>query len=213
VDRVRALPIELRVGEAACEATIREIEPDAIIVATGGKAQVPELAGRDGDNVISGDGVHALVEKMSGDESAAALPEGPIAVVGGNLMGLELAEWLARQGFRVHVLEPTRRLATPAGKKRRGDHAKRLDLLGVPVNTGVALQGIDEEGVILDLGDGRKKVVKARTVILVGERVADGDFFERVQSLAPEVHAIGDCTGFGLSKKAVADATKVAYEL
>jgi 2,4-dienoyl-CoA reductase (NADPH2) len=213
VDRVRSLPIDLRLGEEATEATIREMQPDAIVVATGAKAEVPELAGRNGANVISGDGVHALVEQASGNAGLADLPEGPIAVVGGNLMGLELAEWLARQGRRVHVIEPTRRLAMPAGKKRRGDHAKRLDLLGVPVNTGVAVQGIGEDGVHLDLGNGKASVVKAKTVILVGERGADSSFFESVQSLAPEVYAIGDCTGFGLSKKAVAEATKVAYEL
>ncbi|MBW2274370.1 MAG: FAD-dependent oxidoreductase [Deltaproteobacteria bacterium] len=213
VGRVRALPVELRLGEEASEAKIREIAPDVIIVATGGRAQAPDLAGQDGGNVIRGDEVHALIERASGGESGDALPTSPVAVVGGNLMGLELAEWLARQGCRVHVIEPTRRLATPAGKKRRGDHAKRLDALGVAVNTGVPVQGIDEEGVHLDLGDGKSSVVKASTVILVGERVADETFFERVRSLAPEVHAIGDCTGFGLSKKAVAEATQVAYEV
>jgi 2,4-dienoyl-CoA reductase (NADPH2) len=213
VDRVRALPIDLRLGEAANEARIRELGPDAIIVATGGKAQVPELAGRDGGHVIRGEEIQALIERASAPGGADALPQSPIVVVGGNLMGLEIAEWLARQGCRVHVIEPTRRLATPAGKKRRGDHAKRLDLLGVPVNTGVAVLGIADEGVLLDLGGGAEKLVKANTVILVGEREADGAFFESIRSLAPEVHAIGDCTGFGLSKKAVAEATKVAYEL
>jgi 2,4-dienoyl-CoA reductase (NADPH2) len=134
-------------------------------------------------------------------------------VVGGNLMGLELAEWLARKGCRVHVVEPSRRLAMPVGKKRRGDHSKRLDLLGVPVNTGVAVQGIEADGVHLDLGGGRENVVRAKTVILVGERVADDSLFAPLRALMPEVHAVGDCTGFGLSKKAVADAMQAACEI
>jgi 2,4-dienoyl-CoA reductase (NADPH2) len=134
-------------------------------------------------------------------------------VVGGNLMGLELAEWLALKSCRVHVVEPSRRLAMPVGRKRRGDHSKRLDGLGVPVNTGVAVQGIDDGGVHLDLGGGRESVVKAKTVILVGERVADESLLAPLRALAPEVHAVGDCTGLGLSKKAIADAMQAAYEI
>jgi 2,4-dienoyl-CoA reductase (NADPH2) len=211
IGRVRSLPIELRLGESATDATVEELAPDAIIAATGGRFLVPELAGRDGANVISGDAIFSLVEKGAADDGA--LPGGPIAVVGGNLMGLQLAEWLARKGCRVHVVEPSRRLSTPVGKKRRCDHSKRLDLLGVPVNTGVAVQGIDADGVHLDLGGGRESVVKAKTVILVGERIADESVLAPLRGLAPQVHAVGDCTGFGLSKKAVAEAMRAAYEI
>jgi 2,4-dienoyl-CoA reductase (NADPH2) len=211
VGRVRSLPIELCLGEAATTATIEELAPDAVIVAAGGRFLVPELSGRDGANVISGDDIFALIEKGAADDGA--LPEDPIAVVGGNLMGLELAEWLARKGRRVHVVEPSRRLAMPVGKKRRGDHSKRLDLLGVPVNTGVNVQGIDADGVHLDLGGDRESVVKAKTVILVGERIADESVLAPLRALAPELRAVGDCTGFGLSKKAVAEAMQAAYQI
>jgi 2,4-dienoyl-CoA reductase (NADPH2) len=102
-------------------------------------------------------------------------------------------------------------MAMPAGKKRREDHCKRLDLLGVPINTGVGVKKITKRGVTLELDGGRESCVQAETVIVAGHPEPDASFADKIQDLAEHVHAIGDATGFGLSKKAVHEAMEVAY--
>jgi 2,4-dienoyl-CoA reductase (NADPH2) len=104
-------------------------------------------------------------------------------------------------------------MAMPAGKKRRGDHCKQLDRLGIPVNTGVGVKEISAAGVVLLLEGGTQHTLKADTVIVVGQPEADVSLLERLQALAPDVHAIGDSTGFGLSKKSVAEAMEIAYRI
>ena len=101
----------------------------------------------------------------------------------------------------------------PAGQKRRGDHAKRLDRLGVPINTGVGVKEITAEGVILSLESGEQKLLRADTIFVVGQPEVRSDPLETFVNLAPSVHALGDATGFGLSKKALKEALEIAYEL
>jgi 2,4-dienoyl-CoA reductase (NADPH2) len=211
ISEVERLEIDVRLGEEATPAAIESLAPDAILVATGGRFVSPSFVGDDAGFVITGAAVLELIEKA---RSGGDLPTGEtVAVIGGNLIALELAEHLALAGKRVRVLEPGRRLATPAGKKRRGDHAKRLDALGVSVNTGMPIQGIAPDGVIIARPDGEEHLVRADWVVVVGEPTADTSALDALQPLATEVLAIGDATGFGLSKKALNDAFRAAYAL
>jgi 2,4-dienoyl-CoA reductase (NADPH2) len=209
IDQVRSMSIEVILGREADEATIAEQAPDAVIVATGGRFESPELKGSQADHVIRDAAVLELV--ASAREGRDLAVGDPVAIVGANLIGMELAGFLAGLGRRVHLIEPSGRMAMPAGKKRRVDHAKQLDRLGVPVNTGVAIKEIAPQGVTLSLQGGGEKTVTAQTVIVVGQPTADTTFADRIRALAPEVHSVGDSTGFGLSKKAIAEAMETAY--
>jgi 2,4-dienoyl-CoA reductase (NADPH2) len=145
-------------------------------------------------------------------EDAESLSVGErVVVLGANLIGIELAEHLAKLGKRVSVLEPSRRLAMPAGKKRRGDHGVRLDRLGVPVNTGVDVRAIEAEGVRIGMHDGSERVIGADTVIVVGQPDADDAVARAFEGCAPEVHVVGDTSGFGLAQKAVREAMVVGW--
>jgi 2,4-dienoyl-CoA reductase (NADPH2) len=162
--------------------------------------------------VITGPAVLDLVARARSAEPTSDLGIGKtVAIIGANLIGIELAEFLARRGKRVHLIEPSRRMATPAGKKRRADHCLTLDRLGVPVNTGVGVKEITQRGVALQLDSGRESCIEADTVIVVGHPAADPSFAERLEGLADHVHIIGDATGFGLSKKSVQEAMEVVY--
>ncbi len=212
IQRVTDLPIDILLGTEANETTIRELEPDDIVVAIGGRFSAPEIPGDQESHVITGSAVLDLVARARNADPASDLGIGEsVAIIGANLIGIELAEFLASRGKRVHLIEPSRRLATPAGKKRRADHCVQLDRLGVPVNTGVGVKGITKRGVELQLDAGRESLVEADTVIVVGQPQANSELADKLEGLAEHVHAIGDTTGFGLSKKAVQEALEVAF--
>ena len=214
IDRVNDLPIELRLGTQASEATLEDLAPDTIVLAIGGRFMSPSIPGDQQDHVVTGSAVLRLVERVRSAEAASDLGLGDsIVVIGANLIGIELAEFLAGRGKRVHLIEPSRRLATPAGKKRRTDHCRRLDMLGVPVNTGVGIKEITKRGVVLELDGGRESCVPAETVIVVGQPHPDTSFADELRGLAEHLHVIGDAAGFGLSMKAVREAMEIAYAI
>jgi 2,4-dienoyl-CoA reductase (NADPH2) len=216
VHQMTSLPIELVLGKTVSEKEIAEFKPDAIIVATGAAMTVPAITGADLPHVIKGPAVRQLITDIGADgaKSADAF-DGTVAVVGCGLMGVELAICLARLGSKVHIVDSNTRIAEELGrgKKRRTEHSSELDSLGVPVNTGVAIDEIGEKELQISTADGQRHYLKADTVILIDSPQPDTRLFDRAQSLADEVYGIGDCTGFGLSKKAVEEATRFAYKL
>jgi 2,4-dienoyl-CoA reductase (NADPH2) len=136
-----------------------------------------------------------------------------VAVVGADLAAVELAELLARLGHRVMLLESGARIAPEVGGKRRAEHMDRLDRLGVSVHVGVVYHSIARDGVRVAFGEGPVRLVPAESVVLAGHLEPDLELFEALRGVVPEVHAIGDCTGLGLLRKATDDATRVACAL
>ncbi len=212
--RMEDLPVDVRLGAEADETAIKELGADAVIVASGGRFTSPEIAGDGGSNVVKGRAVLDLVGRMGADAGDTDLGlDARVAIVGANLIGLELAEALARRGKRVHLVEPSSRMATPAGKKRRADHSKQLDLLGIPLNTGVAVKEITAEGVVLSLSNGGESLVAAGSVIVVGHPEADTSLEEKLSGSVETVRSIGDAVSFGLAQNASRAALDAAYSI
>ena len=215
VRRVGDLGVDVRLGTEADEALLSELQADSIVLAVGGRFVSPKIEGDEGDHVIRG---AALLELISrGGESLDLGIGSSVAIIGASLIGIELAEWLATMGKRVHLLESSGRMAMPAGKKRRADHCKNLDALGVVINTGVAVQQITSEGVRVVQASGRESLVAAETVIVVGtpesETKAVDGLADSARRVSATVHTVGDADAFGLSKKAVQDAMTTAYAI
>ena len=64
--------VDIRLGQEANAETLRQLRPDAIVVATGAKVETPAIPGADGDNVLSGAQLRRLVE---GTATAADAPQ------------------------------------------------------------------------------------------------------------------------------------------
>ena len=214
---IERLGVEVCLEQEVDREALEALQPDAVILATGGRYECPEFQGDDLPHVLTGLSVMNLLDQLC-DQAAHGTPLSldvgdKVVVIGGNLIGVELSEHLGRLGKRVSLLETGRRFAMPAGKKRRGDHAARLDAARVSVNTGVEVKGILREGVVIAGGTPDDRLIESDTVIVVGQPVADPSWVERFEGVAPQLHSVGDLSGFGLSLKSVRDAIEVAYSI
>ncbi|MDG2051456.1 MAG: FAD-dependent oxidoreductase [Myxococcota bacterium] len=214
---IERLGVEICLEEEVDRGALEALQPDAVILATGGRYEWPEFQGDDLPHVLTGLSVMNFLDQLC-DQAANGTPLDldvgeKVVVIGGNLIGVELSEHLGRLGKRVSLLETGRRFAMPAGKKRRGDHAARLDAARVSVNTGVEVKGILREGVVIAGATPDDRLIEADTVIVVGQPVADPALVERFDGAARQIHSVGDLGGFGLSLKSVRDAIEVAYSI
>jgi 2,4-dienoyl-CoA reductase (NADPH2) len=107
------------------------------------------------------------------------------------------------------VIESGPEIAPEVGPKRRTEHMDRLDRLGVIVNTAVDVTRIEPEVVVVAGGAS----IAADSVILAGEVVADTALADALKDRVPVVHAVGDCTGLGLIRKAVEEGARAARAL
>jgi 2,4-dienoyl-CoA reductase (NADPH2) len=166
-----------------------------------------------GGRLLAGPAQRWLAPSLLRELSRSWLPFGRrIAIVGADLAAVELAEFLALRGRRVSLLEPGDDIAPEVGAKRRGEHMESLDRARVSVNTGVAIDRIDAQGVVLRLASGLESAVPADSVILAGAVEADATLYDEIRARLPDapVHAVGDCTGLGLIQKATLEGARAA---
>ena len=176
-------------------------KPDAVCVATGSKAIIPNFPGVGKSHVMTC--IDALLGKGKiGSE---------VAVVGGGLIGCETALWLAQQGKKVTILEMLPQLMST---RYHPDYNRvmLLDLLEhlrVAVLAGVRVQEIIDTGVMVVDSEGQRREVKANTVILAVGLKPDNSLYKSLAGEIAEVHAIGDCQEPVNVMKAIWDAYEV----
>lgn len=135
-----------------------------------------------------------------------------VVIVGSDLAAIELAEFLAHRGRRVHVVDAATKITPEVGKKRRHEHMDRLDNLRVTVNTAVAVKRIERNAVVIEAG-GREKAIACDNVIVAGEVHASRDLADEFAAAGLPVQAIGDATGLGLIVKATRTAAEAVAAL
>ena len=160
--------------------------------------------------------------KLSGiTKSAAAirqitrkfLPMGKnVVVVGGSLVGLELAEFLAARGRRVTLIEEGRQLGIPMAMPRRWTAVRHANELGVTIHRNATLQRISPEFVEFEVG-GKTVSTRADMVVVASGVSADAPLAEQLEGKVPEVHVVGDATSVDYIEGAIHTAWAVATKL
>jgi 2,4-dienoyl-CoA reductase (NADPH2) len=138
-----------------------------------------------------------------------------VAIVGGDLVAVELAEFLADRGRLVSILDAGSTIAPEVGWKRRTEHMHRLDRLGVTVHVAATVERIVADGLWFTPDGGASRHLRADSVLLAGAVEPDLHLYDDLVTALPgaQVTAIGDCTGLGLIRKATEDAVRVAAAL
>lgn len=145
--------------------------------------------------------------------SRAWMPFGRrVTVIGGDLVALELAEFLATRGRLVSIVEGGKDIAPEIGNKRKTEHTDRLDRLGVTVHVRAEVERITSGAVIFTPAGGVSRELAADAVVIAGTIEPDTGLFDALVDALPDtpVHAAGDCTGLGLIRKATEDGARAA---
>jgi len=136
-----------------------------------------------------------------------------VVVVGGGLVGVELAEFLCERGRQVAVLEDSKTFAAQMAPPRRWRSLGHLRTMGVELHSQVSVHAIDDAGVHFTDAAGEHHVAPADSVILAADTRDDPAGVDRLAGLAPEVHAIGDCSGVGYIEGAMLEGARAARQI
>ncbi|MDR0861455.1 MAG: FAD-dependent oxidoreductase [Oscillospiraceae bacterium] len=188
--RVAELPIEVRLGTAVTAELANELAPDVLIAAVGARPITPRIAGIDGGNV-------RLAEDVYNDAGIAGQR---VAVLGGGLVGIELAIHLARLGRDVTIIEMQPTLNNGGNILHQHALDNELAAHGIALRLGTRALEITAEGVRCD---GEVFVGADTVVCAVGQTPLSVD---ALRECAPEFYAIGDCT----TPKNITQATTMA---
>ena len=166
-----------------------------------------------GARLLSGRGQRLVQPRVFRFATRAWMPLGRrVAIVGGDLVALELAEFLAARGRVVTILEAGTTIAPEIGNKRKTEHMNRLDRLGVAVHVRARVDRIVPEGLTFRPKAGMSRELEADAVLLAGAVEPDTTLYDVLATALPDavVSAAGDCTGLGLIRKATEDGARAA---
>ncbi len=132
-----------------------------------------------------------------------------VVILGGELVGLELAEFLIERGRRVSVLEEGPRLGAGLAVVRRLRMLADLREHGAGLYAGVQEVRIEADCVCFTDASGRAQRIHADHVIVAMGTAGDSAQAERFGAAGLRVHEIGDGRGIGYIEGAMRDAMEV----
>ena len=135
-----------------------------------------------------------------------------IVVIGGDLVGLELAEFLVERGRTVKVLEPSGSLGPNLSIVRRSRVVHMLKEHKVDLLTNVTIKEIDGQEVIFDHEEAQKSLQADQVIIALGADT-NSELSDELTNLNMPHTSIGDCTSVGYIHGAIADARKAVIDL
>ena len=177
--------VRVELGNVVTAQMVAERKPDVVIVATGAVPLVPaSIAGTDKPIVT------LALDLLAGTAVAA----GPVVIVGGGLVGCEVAEYLSERGIGditiLEMLPDAARDMTP--RWNRILLLERLTACGVKVLTSAAVKEILDDGVVYTM-NGIDQSIRGvgRVVLAVGVTPLD-ELSTAIEDLVAEIHVIGD---------------------
>ncbi|WP_186431558.1 NAD(P)/FAD-dependent oxidoreductase [Clostridium sp. BSD9I1] len=177
---------------------IKDLNPDAVIIATGASQTVPPIKGIESKNVVLAEDV------LNGDAKVGST----VAIIGGGLVGTETAKYLATQGIKVHIIEMMDAIAKDIGATFVGHLFEVLNKNGVEQHVNAKVKEITESGVILEDGE-----IKADNVIIAAGYKPNDEIAEDIKNNFKEVYTIGDAKKARRIMDAVEEGFTVACEI
>ena len=183
-NELKALPVEIHTGEKVTSEQLRNMGADVIILATGSVPVMPNVPGMDDKKVLGCMEAFAHPEKVGQK----------VMVIGGGLVGCEMALDYAQDGKEVMVAEALPKILSAGILSPIPNGQMIPDLFEhhhVTMLEKHRLSAVEDGKVILE-SDGQKKVLDADTVVIaVGFRPAPS-MAQELQGCGAVVYEIGD---------------------
>ena len=188
--------VQVRLGARVTPDLAEALAPDVLIAAVGARPIVPKLPGMDLPDVVMGGKAHEVIGTLGQR----------VAIIGGGLVGTELAIHLADLGKRPVVLEMRGDYAVDSNPQHKNAiHWQKEHLIDFRLNTRVT--AVTPEGLEAVDQAGQPVFVPADSVVVAVGYRADETQVEALRFTAPEFHWIGDCYRPGK----VGDAVRMGY--
>lgn len=193
--------VEIKLNTLVTTELIEEINPDEVIIAIGSAPMSLNIPGANLPNVTNS---HDIL-------SGKAIASGKVVVIGGGLVGLEVAEYLNGKAESITVVEMLDEVAKDLGQLRKICVMESLYTEGVNTVTNAKCIEIENNSVVIEKDGNIEKLPCDSVIVAIGARSRN---FDNISKYCEEngipCHAVGDAVRARRALNAVAEASEVA---
>lgn len=201
IRQTMACGAEIHLNTVVTPELVRQINPDAVIVATGSTYVHPTIPGI----------VLEKVKTVSDVENHRTEVGGQVVVCGGGIVGLECAVMLGMEGKQVTVIDqiPVEKFADGMPVFNHIELNYQLEKYGVKLVGGRKIQAFTNQGVTTVNADGTEEIFPGDTYVLALGVKPDNKLAQTLLGEYSEgVYVVGDCVSTG---RLLADANQEAF--
>lgn len=204
ITQVRKSEIKVIINTEATPDYIRNLSPDAIIIAVGASPMIPKIKGADKNQVIQAVDAYKNLNQIGSK----------VAVIGGGAIGCELGLELAEGGKHVSIIEITDTLSAQGnmlyriGLRQHMEQCKNLNCY-----TQTKCTEITDNGVSVQKSDGTVEQIEADTIILATGMKSNREQAHSFYNIVPDTYMVGDCVKVAKVLEATNDAYFIAANL
>ena len=174
--------VDVRLNVSATKKSIEDLHPDVIVDATGSRPFIPPVKGTDMPMVMTSADV--LQGKRDVGKS--------VAVIGGGLVGAEVAEMLAMQCDKVLIVEMMPSIMKDCESNQKYYINKHFKEYGVEVKTSTKLLELKENSIIVEENGKQLEIKNIDSVIFASGVKARNELDEILNGIDIPVVKVGD---------------------
>jgi pyruvate/2-oxoglutarate dehydrogenase complex dihydrolipoamide dehydrogenase (E3) component len=193
---------QISLNQEVSEETIARDKPDVVVIATGAIPRIPDIPGIDSGNVVT------ALEVLGGNKEVGDR----VVIVGGGMIGCEVAEHLAEKGKQVTIVEMLERIGTDIGMTTRWVIMQRLRNAGIRMETKAKAEELTDKGVVASR-DGSTEFFAADSIVLAMGLVPQNELYRRLEAKGTKCYSIGDCNEAQKILQAIEDGYRIAGEI
>lgn len=218
--QLKKLKVKVHLKTSVDVDLILKEKPEVVILAPGGKPVEPDIPISKNSNVVTTEQLKSKAKeflKFFGTDlinklTKIYLPVGQkVVVVGGDLAGVEAAEFLLKRGKKVTIVEEAESIGEGVLVQWLVKLLPWFQSKGVDIFTGVKYEEINSKGLVIKTKEGEKKTIEADTVMIVNRYQKNNELHEKLKGKGFELYLIGDAKRDrpGYILKAIHDGAKV----
>lgn len=203
--QVEKYGVHCHLGHDVTVETVKEVNPDVLVLATGSIPHIPAVPGI--DNPI----VRSISDVLM--ESPPQQCSSRVVVIGGGATGCELALHLSENGCPVTIVEKLKIIGSRIESVTRKMILEKLAERRVSLMTGFEVSSIREDGVVVRNSDLTERFIDADRVVVVTGMKPDNGLEKEVKDLDIPVYRIGDCLEPRSAKAAIYEGAEIGRKI
>lgn len=196
--------VEIKLSTPVDAEVIKDINPDEVIIAAGAEPIKLNVPGANLPHVTNSHDILAGKARVNGD----------IVVIGGGLVGLEVAEYLSGNVNKITVVEMLNEVAKDLGQLRKICVMESLYHEGIKTITEAKCVEIKEKSIVIDRNGVVEEVPCDSVIVAIGARSRN---FESISDYCKEnnipYHVIGDAVRARRALNCIEEASEVARRI